>query len=156
MNCYVCGEEMRNTVGGCYRCDHCGFGIDDLVLRQQPPTHFYDGGIPTQPIYKSEKHCYQQGWVCPKCGGVYSPSQGCCPNCTPAQPIKFTCDTGKPAFNNFTITTGTTSQDLCSGINFDVRYNVAPQPKRGRGRPRIHPAKTEKRPVGRPRKIVNK
>lgn len=102
----------------------------------------------------TEPKVYQQGWVCPKCGGVYSPSQHCCPNCTPAQPIKFTCDTGKPAFNKFTTTTGTTSQDLCSGINFDVRYNVAPQPKRGRGRPRIHPIKTEKRPVGRPKKIV--
>jgi len=97
MNCYRCGKEMRNIIGGCYICDNCGFGIDDLVYRQ--------------PICEPEKHCYQQGWVCPKCGGVYSPSQGCCPNCTPARPLQFTCDTGKPAFDRFTTTTGTTSQE---------------------------------------------
>ena len=159
MKCYVCGAEMRNTVGGCYRCDNCGFGIDDLVYRQQKPIHFYDGGMPTQPLYEPEKHCYQQGWVCPKCGGVYSPSQGCCPNCTPAQPIKFTCDTGtagKPhALDNYIITARTafTSSDLYPQTNFDVKYSGVTKPKRGRGRPRIHPVKP-KRPVGRPRKVV--
>ena len=35
-----------------------------------------------------------QGWVCPKCGGVYSPYQNYCINCTPAKPIQFTCGTG--------------------------------------------------------------
>ena len=26
---------------------------------------------------------YQQGWVCPKCGGVMSPTQPFCVNCQP-------------------------------------------------------------------------
>ena len=33
MKCQRCGKEMRNTIGGCYTCDECGFGINDLVYR---------------------------------------------------------------------------------------------------------------------------
>ena len=33
MKCQRCGKEMRNTVGGCYTCDECGFSINDLVYR---------------------------------------------------------------------------------------------------------------------------
>lgn len=33
MKCMRCGEEMKNTIGGCYTCDNCGFGFDDCVLR---------------------------------------------------------------------------------------------------------------------------
>lgn len=109
-----------------------------------------------------DSQCYQQGWVCPKCGGVYAPNQCCCPNCTPAQPIKFTCETGtaspttEPPNNISTSPTGWTSSALHPNCQYDVKYNGVTQPKRGRGRPRIHPVKTEKRPVGRPRKVVNK
>ena len=89
-----------------------------------------------------DSHCYQQGWVCPKCGGVYSPNQSCCPNCTPAQPIKFTCETGtagKPrSLDNYIITTRTafTSSGLCPQTNFDANCCQPQQVKRGRGRPR--------------------
>ena len=35
MKCLRCGKEMRNTIGGCYTCDDCGFGINDCVLRYE-------------------------------------------------------------------------------------------------------------------------
>lgn len=31
------------------------------------------------------------GWICPKCGGVYSPWTSCCPKCTPPMDMKITC-----------------------------------------------------------------
>ena len=37
---------------------------------------------------------YQQGWVCPKCGGVYNPSQSYCPRCTPPMRLDVNFDTG--------------------------------------------------------------
>lgn len=33
MKCQICGKETRNTIGGCYICDECGFGINGLVYR---------------------------------------------------------------------------------------------------------------------------
>lgn len=33
MKCQRCGKEMRNTIGGNYTCDECGFSINDLVYR---------------------------------------------------------------------------------------------------------------------------
>lgn len=36
--------------------------------------------------------CYQYGWVCPKCGSVYSPTTSCCPRC--AKPYEVTCTYG--------------------------------------------------------------
>ena len=34
---------MRNTVGGCYTCDECGFGINDLVYRGGGGKECVDG-----------------------------------------------------------------------------------------------------------------
>lgn len=100
--------------------------------------NYNDYGFGFISIPYTEPKVYQQGWVCPKCGGVYSPNQHCCPICTPAQGLKVTWGTdgiaGKPN-NNFTITTGT-DISLTPDLNFDVRYNGFTQPKRGRGRPR--------------------
>lgn len=34
MKCWICGAEMKNTIGGCYQCENCGIGaVNDLVLR---------------------------------------------------------------------------------------------------------------------------
>lgn len=33
MKCWICHKEMENTIGGCYHCNDCGVGVDDLVLR---------------------------------------------------------------------------------------------------------------------------
>ena len=91
IKCWNCGREMENTIGGCYRCKHCGIEIHDAVFR--PRVNALDDLTVNG---TSEQKSYQQGWVCPKCGGVYSPSQTFCPHCTPAKPIKWTCDTGNP------------------------------------------------------------
>lgn len=37
----------------------------------------------------SEPKIYQQGWVCPKCGAVMSPTTNECPHCRPKD--TFTC-----------------------------------------------------------------
>ena len=34
-------------------------------------------------INQQNMQFYQQGWVCPKCGGVMSPNQYYCINCQP-------------------------------------------------------------------------
>lgn len=36
---------------------------------------------------------YQYGWVCPKCGSVYSPTTSCCPRCS--RPYEVTCTYGR-------------------------------------------------------------
>lgn len=34
MKCWICGAEMKNTIGGCYHCENCGMGaVNDLVMR---------------------------------------------------------------------------------------------------------------------------
>ena len=81
MKCWICGKEMENTIGGCYHCKDCGVGVHDGVFR--PPI--------TQ---ENKSQIYQQGWVCPKCGGVYSPSQSYCPYCTPPMNIGVSYVTG--------------------------------------------------------------
>lgn len=43
---------------------------------------------------------YQMGWVCPKCGSVYSPTTSCCPRCT--KPYEVTCTYGR----TYTTSTG--------------------------------------------------
>lgn len=40
-------------------------------------------------IIQQNKQFYQQGWVCPKCGGVMSPTQPFCVNCQPKQTQTF-------------------------------------------------------------------
>ena len=37
----------------------------------------------------SEPKIYQQGWICPKCGAVMSPTTNECPHCRPKD--TFTC-----------------------------------------------------------------
>ena len=106
MICCNCNKEMVYLGDGNYGCSICGRMLNDLVYREyKSPSAGKENGTngdswridypdPSQnptfiSIPDSEPKIYQQGWVCPKCGGVYSPSQNCCPNCTPVG--KFTC-----------------------------------------------------------------
>lgn len=53
MKCEICGSEMENTIGGCYRCRNCGIGgIDDCVLRVPADKIVKDN---TQTIVNKEK-----------------------------------------------------------------------------------------------------
>ena len=57
----------------------------------------------------------QQGWVCPKCGRVYSPTTAMCPYCSGGNNYNFTCETLPKEYN--TITTSNTTLDVNSQYN---------------------------------------
>lgn len=67
MKCWICGKEMENTIGGCYKCRDCGVEVNDLVMRYRKPV--------------VDAVSYEEGWVCPKCGSVMSPTQPYCLFC---------------------------------------------------------------------------
>lgn len=75
MRCYNCNREMTYDGYGNYHCDKCGTTLNDCVLRNKD----YGFGI----IQQEQSQFWQQGWVCPKCGGVMAPNQYYCINCQP-------------------------------------------------------------------------
>lgn len=75
MKCLVCGEEMINTIGGCYHCPKCGEGVNDLVYRRNIGT-LSGTTLQTHDIN------IRQGWQCPKCGSILSPDKDHCPFCS--------------------------------------------------------------------------
>ena len=75
MKCTRCDNEMIYDGYGNYYCDKCGATLNDYVLRNKD----YGFGI----IQQEQSQFWQQGWVCPKCGGVMSPNQYYCINCQP-------------------------------------------------------------------------
>ena len=68
MKCLHCGIEMINTVGGCYHCPTCGFGVNDLVFRSS------NCEIPMPQGFGE-----QNGWICPVCGRGLAPWVDYCP-----------------------------------------------------------------------------
>lgn len=75
MRCLHCNNEMIYDGFGNYHCGICGLTLNDAVFRNKD----YGFGI----IQQEQPQFYEQGWVCPKCGGVMSPNQYYCINCQP-------------------------------------------------------------------------
>ena len=67
IKCNICGADMISQTGGNYYCPKCGFEVNGLVYRPQS----YD-----MPLTKSSG--VQYGWICPRCGKVYSPNVNSC------------------------------------------------------------------------------
>ena len=108
MKCKVCGEDavevdfttILTSLPPQYRttCKKCGH-IDSIPCSEvRNGTNGDNWGVdhydPNQnPTFISMPYekpsIYQQGWVCPKCGAVMSPSTDQCPNCRPKN--RFTC-----------------------------------------------------------------
>ena len=67
MKCNRCGLDMMSKTGENYYCPKCGFTVNDLVYR------FQSCDMPLPEIFG-----VQYGWICPRCGKVYSPSVNSC------------------------------------------------------------------------------
>lgn len=79
MKCLKCDREM--IYDGCdyYHCDKCGAVAHDLVYRDIGKVR--DFGFGTIQTEQTQPQFWKQGWVCPKCGGVMSPTQPYCLFC---------------------------------------------------------------------------
>ena len=67
MRCAVCGNEMKNTIGGNYYCPICGHAMNDLVNR------------PSNCDMPMPQGFGEQGWICPVCGRGLAPWMSFCP-----------------------------------------------------------------------------
>lgn len=74
MRCIHCDREMEYDGKGNYTCDKCGLSVNDLVYRPNCAGSF----IKWKEV---EPKVYEQGWICPRCGSVMSPTQPYCLFC---------------------------------------------------------------------------
>lgn len=92
MRCLHCDREMVYDGYGNYKCDQCGWIINDLVYR-----HYKDYEFNINP---QNPQFYKQGWICPKCGAVMSPNQPYCLFCQPqSKDIQVTTTGIMPTMN---------------------------------------------------------
>lgn len=120
MKCMRCGKEMKNTIGGNYICDNCGFAVNDLVYRGQtatltdvPNPPIIDNNIAYPSIGDNPNYNFwaPQGWVCPKCGAVLSPNTAYCPFCAPGNNKSTITSTNTPYSVDYT------HHDFVNGTN---------------------------------------
>lgn len=78
MKCLTCNIEMIYEGNGNYKCPKCEKTINDLVYRGVTEIKDFGFGIIKE---NQDMQFYKQGWVCPKCGAVMSPSQPYCLFC---------------------------------------------------------------------------
>ena len=73
-----------------YKCRNCNKHWSSSDYRRQsyplPPLKSWIGTEIEEPNYIG-----QMGWICPKCGGVYSPTMHYCMHCTQPKAPTITC-----------------------------------------------------------------
>ena len=73
-------------------CKWCGGRVDTTTSMDDVCQVCINNGIIKTPVSTPK---YAQGWECPKCGAVLSPTQSHCPFCAPAP--RFTCGFNPPS-----------------------------------------------------------
>lgn len=84
-NCPICNGVMKNSIGGNYACEKCGYAENDLVYRK-----YLNTDTPSNPVMPGSLN---YGWICPKCGRALSPFTHECPCYLVADKVlnKVTC-----------------------------------------------------------------
>lgn len=95
MKCPKCNSDMSKGTWG-YSCPQCH---SNVFLQDYMSICNKDYGFGV--IETTKEPLYRQGWVCPKCGGVMSPTQPYCIFCQSnnIRDIQVTCTGVKPTID---------------------------------------------------------